>query len=148
LNGLPIAKRHYRLKLADALSAHDRALRTGGLEGVPNPGLIEAAIARPYTGYYPQIWQKAAALVQSMAANHGFADGNKRSTLLLVYTLITNSGYRLKPLNKEDLEQALEDIIVAGASHKTTIQQLTEWFRLRVERPKKPSPGAKLPQSN
>jgi death-on-curing protein len=131
---LPIAKKHYRLKLADALSAHERALRTGGLEGILNPGLIESALARPYSGYYPQIWQKAGALVQSMASNHGFADGNKRSTLLLVHTLITNSGYRLKALNNEDLEQALEDIIVAGASHETTIEQLTEWFRLRVEK--------------
>jgi prophage maintenance system killer protein len=69
-----------------------------------------------------------------MASNHGFADGNKRSTLLLVYTLITNSGYQLKASNSEDLEQALEDIIVAGASRETTIQQLTEWFRLRIVR--------------
>ena len=137
---MPIAKRHYRLKLADALSAHDRALRTGGLEGILNPGLIESAIARPYIGYYPQIWQKAGALVQSMASNHGFADGNKRTTLLLVHTLITNSNYQLKALDNEDLEQALEDTIVAGASRETPLQQLTEWFRLRVERPNKPSP--------
>lgn len=69
-----------------------------------------------------------------MASNHGFADGNKRTTLLLVHTLITNSDYQLKALNNEDLEQALEDIIVAGASRETPLQQLTEWFRLRVER--------------
>ena len=73
-----------------------------------------------------------------MASNHGFADGNKRTTLLLVHTLITNSGYQLKALNNEDLEQALEDIIVAGASRETPLQQVTEWFRLRVERPTKP----------
>ena len=72
-----------------------------------------------------------------MASNHGFADGNKRSTLLLVHTLITKSGYQLKALNNEDLEQALEDIIVAGASRETSLQQLTEWFRLRVERSNK-----------
>lgn len=74
-----------------------------------------------------------------MASNHGFADGNKRSTLLLVHTLIANSGYQLKALNNEDMEQALEDIIVAGANHETTVQQLTEWFRLRVEKLNPPS---------
>jgi death-on-curing protein len=72
-----------------------------------------------------------------MASNHGFADGNKRTTLLLVHTLITNSGYQLRALNNEDLEQALEDTIVAGASRETPLQQLTEWFRLRIERPNK-----------
>jgi len=30
----PIAKRHYRITLADALSAHDRALATGGMAGL------------------------------------------------------------------------------------------------------------------
>jgi death-on-curing protein len=69
-----------------------------------------------------------------MAGNHGFADGNKRSTLLLVHNLISNSGYRLKALNNEDLEKALEDTIVAGASSTTPIQQLTDWFRLRIEK--------------
>jgi hypothetical protein len=51
-----------------------------------------------------------------------------------VHTLITNSGYRLKALNNEDLEQALEDTIVAGASSTTTIKQLTDWFRLRIDK--------------
>ena len=81
------------MKLADALSAHDRALRYGGLEGIPNLSLVESAIARPYSGYYPKLHQKAAALVQSMASNHGFADGNKRTTLILTHSLITNSNY-------------------------------------------------------
>ncbi|MSO89334.1 MAG: hypothetical protein EXQ89_05135 [Rhodospirillaceae bacterium] len=49
-----------------------------------NIGLIESAIARPYSGYYRSIVKKAAALLESMASNHGFADGNKRTTLILV----------------------------------------------------------------
>ena len=69
-----------------------------------------------------------------MAGNHGFADGNKRTTLILLHTLITNSGYRLKPLNNEDIEQALEDIIVAASSSSTSMQILLDWFEARIER--------------
>jgi death-on-curing protein len=105
----------------------------GGLEGIPNPGLVEAAIQRPYSGYYPRIWEKAAALVQSMAGNHGFADGNKRTTLILLHTLVSNSGYRLRPLAGEDLDQAIEDIIIAATSARTSIQDLIDWFQLRIE---------------
>ena len=65
----------------DALSAQERALTFGGLDGISNLSLVESAIARSYTGYYLPIWKKAAALVESMAGNHGFADGNKRTTL-------------------------------------------------------------------
>lgn len=135
-NGSHIAKKHYRLTLADALSAHERALRTGGRDGVPNPGLVESAICRPYSGYYPHIWQKAAALAQSMSGNHGFTDGNKRTTLILLHTLIANSGYRLKPLNNEDIERALEDIIVLASSGATPIQLLLDWFQARIEKVK------------
>jgi death-on-curing protein len=120
--------------LEDALSAHERALGFGGLPGVPNPGLVASAVARPYSGYYPRIWENAAALAQSMAGNHGFADGNKRTTLILLHTLIANSNYRLKPINNEDPGRALEDVILAVASRTISFQDLKGWFRARIER--------------
>jgi death-on-curing protein len=82
--------------LADALSAHERALRFGGLPGIRDLGLIESAVSRPFTGYYRSIESKAAALVQSMSGNHGFIDGNKRTTVILADTLLARSGYRLE----------------------------------------------------
>ena len=39
--------------LADVIEAHERALRFGGRAGVLSLDLVESAIARPYTGYYP-----------------------------------------------------------------------------------------------
>lgn len=42
-----------------------------------NLHLIESALARAYTGYHRPISRKAAAVLQSMAGNHGFTDGNK-----------------------------------------------------------------------
>jgi death-on-curing protein len=53
--------------------AHDYALsRYGGLPGIRDLGLIESALARPYSGYYRPIEKKAAALVHSLTLNHGF----------------------------------------------------------------------------
>jgi death-on-curing protein len=131
-SGSPIGKKHFRLKLADALGAHERALSFGGLEGIPNLSLVESALARPYSGYYPHLWEKAAALVESMAGNHGFADGNKRTTLILLHALIKNSGYRLVPIGTEDIEQAVEDVILAAAASNISMTELTEWFRPRL----------------
>jgi death-on-curing protein len=121
------------LTLADALSAHKRALSFGGLDGIPNPFLIESALARPYSGYHPRIWQKAAALVESMARNHGFADGNKRTTLILLHTFVTNSGYRIETLSGEDIQQAVEDVILAVVSDGMKYDALATWFRLRLK---------------
>jgi death-on-curing protein len=127
--GSLIAKRHYRLTLADALSAHERALTLGGLPGILHLSRVESAVTRPYTGYYRRIWEKAAALVQSVAADHGFVDGNKRTALLLLYTLIENSGYKLAASDDE-----AEEIILTAASSKTRIEDLRDWFRPRIVR--------------
>lgn len=87
---------HYRLTLADAITAHDEAMRYGGRDGVSSLHLIESALARPYSGYHRPIAQKAAAVLHSMVGNHGFVDGNKRTAWLLVEILISRSGYSLR----------------------------------------------------
>ena len=57
------------------------------LLGDPPPirdvGLLGSAVARPQTTVggqdaYPDVWAKAAALLQSIVKNHALIDGNKR----------------------------------------------------------------------
>ena len=103
---------HYRLTLADALTAHDAALRFGGREGISSLHLIESALARPYSGYHRSIAKKAAAVLHSMVGNHGFVDGNKRTAWLLVEILIDRSSYRLTIPDDEPID----DLVVAVAS--------------------------------
>src|SRR4029077_3161373 len=89
-----VAKR-YRVTLRDVLEAHDQALTFGGLHGVRDLGLIESAIARPYSGYHRSFAKKCAALTHSLTMNHGFVDGNKRTALLAVTLLLSRNDYRL-----------------------------------------------------
>lgn len=133
---MPSSKPHYRLVSADAISAHDRALRIGGgRPGMPRPELVESAIERPYSGYYETLAEKAAALTESMACNHGFLDGNKRTTLILVYDLIRLSGFDLIPIGNEDLQRAIEILILDVIDHKLEFAEIVRWFddRLRAE---------------
>ena len=131
-NGRP---HHYRLTLDDALDAHERALRYGGRPGVINRGLIESAIVRPYSGYYRAIRFKAAALVESMAGNHGFVDGNKRTTLILLNLLLERSGYRLTPSEGDgSIQKEVEDMILDVVGKQLSFDDLTEWFRKRITR--------------
>src|SRR5581483_9899442 len=95
----------------------------------------ESAIARPYSGYYRRIEQKAAALVESVAANHGFADGNKRTALILVYTLLERSGFELCPLlASESLNEAVEELILGVAEGKMPFDDMVHWFKSRIKR--------------
>lgn len=66
------------LDLASRLSGHPPPIRDAGLLG--------SAAARPQTTVfgddaYPDIWTKAAALLQSVLKNHALIDGNKRLRL-------------------------------------------------------------------
>ena len=67
------------LTIADALAIHQILIRQyGGLDGVRDMGSLDAALHRPKTGYYKDIVEEAAALMESLAINHPFVDGNKR----------------------------------------------------------------------
>ena len=121
--------RHYRLTLEDALAAHEKALSFGGARGVIDLGLVESAIARPYSGYYCPIHRKVAALVQSMVGNHGFADGNKRTTVLLLTLLLEQSGYRLRTSGEGG---AVRDMILGVARSELSFDDLAPWFERRI----------------
>jgi len=57
--------------VAEVLAAHSRLIETfGGAPGVRDPGALEAALARPQSGYYADIIQQAAALLESLSQNH------------------------------------------------------------------------------
>jgi death-on-curing protein len=121
--------------MEDAVAAHQRALTLGGLQGIPNPEMIESALARPYSGYYRRIEQKAAALAQAMASNHGFADGNKRTTVILIHTLLAKSGYVLRPAGRrESLDRATESLVLGIVNHEISQGEVVEWFRRRIRR--------------
>ncbi len=116
--------------MADPFSAHDAALGCGGRAGVLSLHMIESAISRPYSGYHRSIAGKAAALLESVASNHGFADGNKRTSLILVELSIGRSGYRLDIPGDEPFN----DLIVDVASGRIGYDGLVGWFAARLTR--------------
>jgi death-on-curing protein len=60
-------------------------------------GLLDAAVHRPATTLfgqdaYPDLYLKAASLLQSLATNHPLVDGNKRLAWLATYTFLAKNG--------------------------------------------------------
>jgi death-on-curing protein len=81
------------LTIEDVLVIHaDQIARFGGGEGVRDPGLLEAALFRPQTGYYASVIDEAAALWESLSQNHPFVDGNKRTAFAGAYTFLAING--------------------------------------------------------
>lgn len=68
----------------------------GGMHGLRDRGLLEAAIYRPQNGYYEDLVHEAAALMESLANNHAFLDGNKRICFAATDTFLRVNGYYLE----------------------------------------------------
>lgn len=85
------------LTVADVLGMHTILMqRYGGAGGVRDPGALEAALFRQQTGYYSDIIAEAAALLESLAINHPFVDGNKRVAFAAADVFLRINGWCLK----------------------------------------------------
>ena len=84
--------RHY-VTVEDALEFHKGQLAAfGGAEGVRDEGALASALFRPQSGYYKDLIAEAAALWESMAQNHPFVDGNKRTSLVVTNIFLMLNG--------------------------------------------------------
>src|SRR4051812_30321259 len=79
----------------DIMSLHDVVLeQSGGRAGILDNKVISAAVSRPltYISYFPDstVHTVCAVLLDSLARNHAFVEGNKRTglmTVLFTYSL-------------------------------------------------------------
>ena len=117
------------LTMAEVLAMHaDQIERYGGSQGVRDHGLLEAALFRPQTGYYAGLIEEAAALWESLAQNHAFIDGNKRTAFAATYTFLAINGARLTA-------EAQETYVFVDALYEAnqfSFDSLVLWLRSHV----------------
>ena len=84
------------LTSVDVLALHHALIeRYGGAKGIRDMGAVEAAVFRPQCGYYADIAEEAAALLESLLINHPFVDGNKRAAFAACDVFLRINGYSL-----------------------------------------------------
>ena len=87
-----------------------------GTPAVRDYGLLDSALARPQSSVfgqdaYPDVWQKAAALMESIARNHGLVDGNKRLAWYAAWVFLHLNGHRLdQHFDVDDAERFVLDV--------------------------------------
>jgi death on curing protein len=117
------------LTLAEVLAIHaDQIERYGGSPGVRDQGQLEAALFRPQTGYYADLIEEAAALWESLAQNHPFIDGNKRTAFAATYTLLVINGAQLTA----DAEEVYAFIASLYRANRFDFESLLPWLRRHV----------------
>jgi death-on-curing protein len=114
------------LTVADVLGMHIALIsRYGGAPGVRDPGGLEAALFRPQTGYYGDVVAEAAAMMESLAINHPFVDGNKRIAFAAADVFLRVNGWRLKRAPMEIFAEMIQML----ESGTFDIAHIEPWLR-------------------
>lgn len=107
--------------------------RFGGASGVRDRPGLESAISRPFQTFdgqelYPGAVDKAAAVFESIIANHPFVDGNKRTAYVLMRLFLR--------LSKKDItasEDEKYDFVIKSASGQLTMDEIRGWINRRLK---------------
>jgi len=117
---------------AVVLAIHDEQLAEhGGLPGVRSPELLSSALARPrHLSDYgePGIAELAASYAFGIARNHPFADGNKRTALVVAETFLLLNGYALRASDADCVNTFL-----ALAAGQLTERDFAAWISEHIE---------------
>ena len=113
------------IRVEDILAIHtDQIARYGGGEGIRDPGLLEAALFRPHTGYYPTLIDEAAALWESLSQNYPFVDGNKRTAFAATYEFLAINGIKITATD----DQAQDFFLGLYSASRVTFENLRAWL--------------------
>jgi death-on-curing family protein len=118
------------LTAEQVLFIHARLItETSGSHGVRDLSMLLSAIGRPQASFdnqdlYPDIFNKAAALLDSLIRNHPFVDGNKRTGIVAAGLCLQINGYRLTAPDTK-----LETFTLEVARAQKNIDEIAAWFR-------------------
>ena len=113
------------------LFLHSRLVEeTGGAHGVRDLAMLLSALGRPWATFdgkelYPDIFSKAAALMDSLIRNHPFVDGNKRTAITAAGLFLRLNGWALQVENREMVRFTL-----ACAQSQVALEDIALWLRL------------------
>lgn len=121
------------LDLAILCYIHDQIIEaSGGSKGFHNEGLIRSALARPrHSAFGEDIYtddlMKAATLLDSIANNHGFRDGNKRTAMAAAVLYLHNNNIEVQFTNEE-----YEEIMLHVVNDKLSVEEIKKWLTSHI----------------
>lgn len=117
------------LSAEDVLAIAEQAVDDQGVV-VRDAGLLESAVHRPSASMFGQeaytdLFDKAAALLQSLAINHPFIDGNKRTAWVSCVVFLAMNEVQLRP----DIDAAERLVIAVSTGALDEVKAISEALR-------------------
>ena len=119
------------LDLDDVLAAGAAALAPAE-PVVRDVGLLESAIARPQASAfgedaYPDLFRKAAALLESLARNHALIDGNKRLAWVATRYFSIRNGTDARPPSPAEGDRFIREVAQGKVELADLAVRLKAW---------------------
>ena len=114
-----------------ALKIHQQQIeRFGGIEGITDNNLLESALgaAQQTWNYTQDVYESAAQYCYSIAHNHPFLDGNKRTAAACMLVFLVKN--HIKPMMNNT---QLYDWVIAVATNHLQRTELAELLKLHCE---------------
>lgn len=117
------------LSSASVIFLHEQLIAEfGGSPGLRDEGALLAAWARPRATFsgqplYPGLFEKGAAILESLCVNHPFIDGNKRVAFAGAGLFLELNGWRLNVPPDE-----AEPFILSAASGHSGKEEIRIWL--------------------
>ena len=116
--------------LEEVIAIHDEQIALfGGSLGLRDEGALVSAIMRPQLGYYDSLVEEAAALMESLAMNHPFVDGNKRTALDATDTFLRLNGHFIDC----DSREAYDHFMALFETNSFRFAELATWLEEHVK---------------
>lgn len=101
--------------------------------GVKEPSALKACVEQPKQEVfgavlYPTVYDKAAILFEMLVNKHCFYNGNKRTTVMAVYTFMRLNNIQFQASNKEVADMAVA-IASQRGDERLTHEQIAEWLK-------------------
>ncbi len=123
-----MTKEYEWLTMPLVLAIHDEQLVAhGGSAGVRDIALLDSALNRPVNKWNyenAELPELAAAYAYGVARNHPFLDGNKRTSLLAMYTFLGVNG-----IDFVVSEADAAAMILSLAAGEVSEESLARWIR-------------------
>ena len=122
--------RHDFPTVEEVVAIHYSLIRDfGGSLGLRDMGALESALFRPQIGYYDGLVEEAAAMMESLAMNHPFVDGNKRVAFAATEIFLNLNGSFID----SDSQEAYKHFMRLFETNSFRFAELREWLEDHVK---------------
>lgn len=116
------------LTVTEIIEIHDEIIKEyGGTDGIRDEGTLELLVYK--ANRENTVFRRAALILHTIAVQHPFFDGNKRTALVVAEKLLDDEGYYLDAEAEEKV-----GLMLNIAEYKGSIKTIEKWIKEKARK--------------